>query len=124
MKAVTWQSHNAVEVTDVSDPGIEPLLDVRARPAVAVRDDAGERAGIGRIALRLHEPLRLGPGWAGGVPPRPPGPVRACPAPAGGVGRPSLRPSRTSPTVGAPTGSSTPSAWRPTAIPSPRRSSP
>src|SRR5699024_4465732 len=31
MKAVTWQSHNAVEVTDVSDPGIEQPTDALIR---------------------------------------------------------------------------------------------
>ena len=35
------------------------------RPAVAVRDDAGARAGQGRGAVRLHEALRPGPGRPG-----------------------------------------------------------
>ena len=48
-------------------PGRDPvqrllrrLLDVRARPALAVRDDAGARVRHRRLAVRLHQALRPG----------------------------------------------------------------
>ena len=59
------------EVTDLARrrPGRDPvqhllrqLLDVRAGPAVAVRDDPGPRAGHGRGAVRLHQAVRQVPG--------------------------------------------------------------
>ena len=39
---------------------LRPLLHVRPRAAVAVRDDPDPRAGHGRLAVRLHEALRPG----------------------------------------------------------------
>ena len=53
------------------------VLDVRARAVRAVRDDPGEGAGQGRVAVRLHLAVRLGAGRAGRVPARPAGALRA-----------------------------------------------
>ena len=56
---------------------LRALLDVRPRPAVAVRDDAGPRAGHRRRAVRLHEALRPGARRPGRVPARAAGALRA-----------------------------------------------
>ena len=55
---------------------LRALLHVRPGPAVAVRDDAGARAGQGRGAVRLHEAVRPGARRPGRVPARPAGAVR------------------------------------------------
>ena len=57
---------------------------------LAVRDDAGARAGHGRRAVRLHQALRPGARRAGRVPARPAGAVRA----DQGARRPARRPLR------------------------------
>ena len=47
------------------------LLHVQPGPAVPVRDDPGPRVRDGRLAVRLHEALRPGPGRPGRAPARP-----------------------------------------------------
>ncbi len=70
------------------------LLHVRSGPAVAVRDDAGARAGQGRGAVRLHEALRPGAGRPVRVPARPAGALRARQGAARAVRRPLRLPLR------------------------------
>ena len=69
---------------------LRPLLHVRCGADVAVRDDAGARAGYGRCAARLHQALRAGARRPGRVPARAAGPVRA----DQGAGGPARRPLR------------------------------
>ncbi len=75
-------------------PGRHPLqhllrlvLDVLPRAVRAVRDDPGPRAGQGRVAVRLHLALRLGPGRPGRVPAGAAGAVRPDQGPRGRPGR-------------------------------------
>ncbi|CAA9481947.1 MAG: Threonine dehydrogenase and related Zn-dependent dehydrogenases, partial [uncultured Solirubrobacteraceae bacterium] len=67
---------------------LRALLHVRPGAHDPVRDDAEPRARDGRVALRLHEALRAGPGRPGGVPAGAPGPLRADQGPRGPAGRP------------------------------------
>ena len=76
---------------------LRPLLHVRPRAAVAVRDHPGQGPGQGRRAVRLHEALRPGPGRPGRVPARPAGPLRPDQGARGPVGRPLRLPLRRPP---------------------------
>ena len=92
-----WSRRSAAEVDQIAlgrprrDPVqhlVRPLLHVRPRPPVAVRDDPEPRPGHRGVAARLHEALRPGARRPGRVPARAAGALRPDQGPRGPARRP------------------------------------